>query len=97
MKAIKEFEYLYNNMTTSETIRLKPHLEVIEKEFLELLPEREETTKKLKAFDAVSDKIRVDFFIGLDNEYVYVLKSKANEYFMPITKEQYDILKEVLL
>ena len=36
MKSLKEIEYLYNNMTTCETIRLKPHLEIIEKELKSL-------------------------------------------------------------
>ena len=53
--------------------------------------------KELKALEIISNKICVDFFIGLDNEYVYVLKLKNSKDFMPITKEQYDILKEVLL
>ena len=50
MKSLKEIEYLYNNMTTSETIRLKPHLEEIEKE--------------LKAFEIIKEQLR--YFIDYD-------------------------------
>lgn len=85
MKSLKEIEYLYNNMTTSETVRLKPHLEVIEKELLELLPEREENTKKLKAFEIIKEKI------GIRNLLVIGLSQKT------LTEQEFDSLMEVLL
>lgn len=53
--------------------------------------------KKLKAFEIIRDKICVGFFLDINNEYIYVLKLKNDKHFMQITKEEYDLLKEVLL
>ena len=57
----------------------------------------EQDQKKIKAFEILRDKICVGFFIGLDKKYVYVLELKNSKHFIQITKEQYDILMEVLL
>ncbi len=88
MESLKEIEYLYNNMTTCETIRLKPHLEVIENELLA-------NTKKIKLFEIIKEH-----FVNIGgtrgnfegkkpkNEIVITLKD--------LTEEEFDLLEEKL-
>lgn len=81
LKALKEIKYLYNNMTTCETIRLKPHLEVIETE--------------LKALKIIKKK-KVDTYVlrnSCDLEWYNIHKwGDCNN----LTQKEYELLKEVL-
>lgn len=83
-KGLEEIKYLYKNMTSCETIRLKPHLEVIEKE--------------LKALEIIKDKavdifkLRIAIMLNNLNEY-----NKRHAEWCKLTQEEYDLLKEVLL
>lgn len=85
--AVKKYLNLYHHQVVKENIDVK----TVEGMSIDIIE------KSLKAFEIISDKICVGFFIGLDNEYVYVLKLKNSKNSIQITKEQYDFLKEVLL
>ena len=108
-KDIYEFCNCYDIIETAlkENIGLKKVVEYLQEDYHKLedkitdlekiIKEPEITIKKLKAFDIVSDKVCVDFFLDINNEYIYVLRLKNDKHFIQITKEQYNLLREELL
>ena len=91
--ATSDVEYLSSTDCANRFKNILETIKAYKKEFLELLPEREETTKKIKALKIIKSKEMLSVFKDTSGKCFIVFNTTAIE----IPQEEYGVLEEVLL